>query len=375
MKSIFKLAFAVLLLIGVSFQLSAQCGNTNPPIVGNDGNGGFIGQSFIANCSGPNFTQLNMYRSGRNISGNDVSEFTGTITIYEGESVDAANEIYTQTAIFPAIPLDGGNTLMEIPLTGGTGSTAFVQGQMYTFRFGIPSNSYRWSVTSSASGPNFTEGRINYGGQWWEHADLVFEMLSGASSAAACNISQTTFINSNAMPTISNHAQSFSGACTEPGTFSHLQINRKDFGARTGTLYIYNGESVDPANQVYTQPISLPAAPTGTPQYYNVEIPIGGGTGDLSYTPGNVYTYRIATVGNIIPTTYNVGSSHPGGSAYWDGVFKSGSDFYFDITIEETVPPVPTMGEWALITFGLIIMSMGVITVRRREEDLIAQAA
>ena len=33
------------------------------------------------------------------------------------------------------------------------------------------------------------------------------------------------------------------------------------------------------------------------------------------------------------------------------------------------------MGEWALITFGLIIMSMGVITVRRREEEMDLQAA
>lgn len=39
------------------------------------------------------------------------------------------------------------------------------------------------------------------------------------------------------------------------------------------------------------------------------------------------------------------------------------------------VTPVPTMGEWALITFGLIIMSMGVITVRRREEEMDLQAA
>jgi len=40
-----------------------------------------------------------------------------------------------------------------------------------------------------------------------------------------------------------------------------------------------------------------------------------------------------------------------------------------------TPTPVPTMGEWALIIFGLIIMSLGVVTVRRREELTNIQAA
>jgi hypothetical protein len=48
--------------------------------------------------------------------------------------------------------------------------------------------------------------------------------------------------------------------------------------------------------------------------------------------------------------------------------FSAGAPAVADECEETFIAPVPTMGEWALIVFGLIIMSMGVITVKRREE-------
>lgn len=88
-------------------------------------------------------------------------------------------------------------------------------------------------------------------------------------------------------------------------------------------------------------------------------------------TNGQVYTFYIKD--NTTFTTYLTSNSeYEGGDFHMTaGCFAlEGVDlvFNYSMTDNTNTAAVPTMGEWALIIFGLIIMSMGVITVKRREE-------
>jgi len=96
-------------------------------------------------------------------------------------------------------------------------------------------------------------------------------------------------------------------------------------------------------------------------------------------TSGESYSFIIKD--NTQFTTFFLTSdNYPGGRATLNEaacIDLGGVDYAFSYSMTEDIPvaAVPTMGEWALITFGLIIMSVGVVTVRRREQDFITQTA
>ena len=206
-------------------------------------------------------------------------------------------------------------------------------------------------------------------------AVFVFSLMTFQLSAQDCDISFVTTHTGG--PTFNKFAQSFTGDCVDAGEFASIKIRHKNGSAGTtsGTLYLHDGSSVDPTTVFYSQPFSM-ATGNGAPILS--EIILGTGTGSLDYTPGQQYTYRIELSANVTPIAI-VG--YPGGNGFWKndpfpfGYAENGNDFEFEVVVTPIVPPVPTMGEWALITFGLIIMSMGVITVRRREEEMDLQAA
>lgn len=362
MTRVLKSFLSLFLLAAFAISASAQC-VSNEAASGGTTTQNYYGQSFVATGCDAILSTYEFYRSGN-------FAVSGTVEVFAGQTV-TATPLYSASVTIPAVA--SGFEWVSMDLSAG--AVMLTEGSTYSVRFLPTSGTIAYQNIFGGYAPGAMLYSTTGFGPTGSY-DSAFRVNSapansGGGPVADCNISQTTFVNSNSMPTVSDFAQSFSGPCSDAGVFTHLQINRKQnvsgLPARTGTLYLYNGESVNPADQIYSQPVTI-TAPTATdPQYYNVEIPLGGGTGDLTYTPGNVYTYRIVTSGLLIPTTYNVGSSHPGGSAHWDGVFKSGSDFYFDITIEAATAAVPTMGEWALIILALIIMSMGVVTVMRWE--------
>ena len=112
-------------------------------------------------------------------------------------------------------------------------------------------------------------------------------------------------------------------------------------------------------------------------------ITASGTSGEQTFTFANPAMLTNGTVYAFNVSLDNVNSNSLGFHTAAPGDYTGGNicgpwdyDIVFSINNpEDAVPPVPTMGEWALITFGLIIMSMGVITVRRREQDLIVKAA
>ena len=97
-----------------------------------------------------------------------------------------------------------------------------------------------------------------------------------------------------------------------------------------------------------------------------------------SVSTGQDYTISITSS----HTGYNLAAA--GGYAEGGLIFSTNCQIFeentWDMVFSCTIAPiavdsVPTMGEWALITFGLIIMSVGVVTVRRREELIKVQTA
>lgn len=153
-------------------------------------------------------------------------------------------------------------------------------------------------------------------------------------------------------------------SCTAGNAFDVFRIYRSPGtpDGTTGTIEIFDGESVDPANLIYTQNITL--APTAN-VYTFVDIPLDGGTGTTVFETDHQYTFLITTNESFI---YACESRNffPTGKMYLDGAFSDNLDMWFKVTSKEVVVPlVPTMGEWALITFGLLIMSISVVYVMK----------
>lgn len=125
------------------------------------------------------------------------------------------------------------------------------------------------------------------------------------------------------------------------------------------------GQILNLTNQILTQSVTT-ATSTGTPVTFTLPTP---------YSVNSGSTYRFTW------TTDFIGSwgcrATTGGSDYPDGGFTGGSSFIsdwdldFELTIQPPTPLIPTMGEWALITLALIILSMGVIYVMQWQKKII----
>lgn len=115
-----------------------------------------------------------------------TSGVTVTITIYNGCSISAGNQIYQQTGT--AVP--DGSGFQTLPLSGGTGTLAFTSGNEYTFRFQFSSSTtfFRDNFNGYSLGCFFLAGG---GGLNWDASFMVF-------TAATAPVEMTKF---NASPT------------------------------------------------------------------------------------------------------------------------------------------------------------------------------
>jgi len=94
------------------------------------------------------------------------------------------------------------------------------------------------------------------------------------------------------------------------------------------TIKIYNGESIDPADEIYSEDISVP----------------GGGTHDyqlnhsVTISDNTMYTFAIDY--SVLNYTGD-GNSYTSGRRLFDGIFEDDSDMYFQVYVA-TSPPAPT---------------------------------
>jgi len=187
----------------------------------------------------------------------------------------------------------------------------------------------------------------------------------------AVNVCATPAVNINPAAggaTLTDFGQTFhAGDC---GPLTNIAVHTKFNSAQNnGIFQLYSGQSVDAADLLYEVAVTPSETTVGWEKIY---YDLTGGTGNNVVVEGQEYTWRL-DLGNTIP--YGEVALLTGQAHYIQGNFATTNDFQFYFEFNNAPPPVPTMGEWALITFGLIIMSMGVITVRRREQNLIVKAA
>lgn len=369
MKSIFKSIIGVFVFSMMTLQVSAQCENTATAtstfqVFPSDQ----FGQSFIADAAclgGDYFTEFSFVGNG-----NQTVDFT--LEIFNGQSVAPANLKYTEEGIILP-PLNQGGTA-TIVLGGGTstsGTLDYVDGNTYTILLTTQSG----TIVYHMSGDNVS-GQVFTNGAFFSAKDLKTAVAGGANPI---------------VETATGECDHLANGDFENGltgwTFSSAGL------AGTGTFHVSggnpggavelndNGGGGDPnLSQTLTTEVGVEYTVSGDYkggiQYFScpsngvaLEVDADGVELDgFSYDPTATPTYApFSTTFTATATTTVLtfrGEAHGDCSVIIDNIEVCGA-----------AAPVPTMGEWALVTFGLIIMSMGVITVRRREQDLIVKAA
>ena len=177
------------------------------------------------------------------------------------------------------------------------------------------------------------------------------------------------------------------------GSFTSFEFKRTDYdyfadvrmAALSGlTILIYEG-IVPSGPPLYTQTFDLPEI-TVDEEWQGVQF--GSGTGTLDYTAGEAYSFVIVNPGpnttnprfkyrdNAFSTgtslySYNSDLNHHSYTAYvHDMEYRINSGEVTGTGGGDDTAAVPTMGEWAPI-----MMSVGVVTVRRRELSVDLQTA
>ena len=188
-----------------------------------------------------------------------------------------------------------------------------------------------------------------------------------------------------------NHAQCVSNEAASGGTtnqdyygqsfvatgcdalLSSFEFNRTGNSPVSGTVRVHAGQSVT-NSPLYTASVTIPAVASGF-DWVSMDL----SAGNITLTEGNMYTVAFFPDAGNIAYMNIFGGYAPGAMLYsTSGFGPSGSyDTAFRVNSASAGDgaAVPTMGEWALITFGLIMMSLGVVTLRRREQNAALQTA
>ncbi|MEN1786432.1 MAG: hypothetical protein AAGF77_15050, partial [Bacteroidota bacterium] len=294
----------------------AQCSNTNNSSHVRADNHIFSGQSFgqsiVANAScfdGNVFTEFSFSAQGSSPTKFDLK-------IYEGQSASGTPR-YTQTNI--SFPPPNRGTKLSVELIGGTGDRTFVSGKTYTFILTGRGGNLIAHVSNNA-----TPGQAYLKTGFDREKDLLFEV-----GVAKCgNIPNRNKVNGD------NHifsGQSFgqsilidtTSACYAGSRFTSFSFSGQGSSPTKFDLKIYEGETVS-GTPKYTQTgITFPPPNRGG----TLSVELTGGTGDLSFYIGQVYTFVLTGKGgNVI---VHLSNDVTDGQAYLKTGFDSGKDLLF----------------------------------------------
>ncbi|MEM6262244.1 MAG: SdrD B-like domain-containing protein [Bacteroidota bacterium] len=191
------------MLLGINFwsinPALGQCSapSTNNSIFATIGAGLEAAQSFQVNgtCqSGNVFTSFKFWHK------NNSSSVTATLKIYDGESVNPGDLVYTQTNI-PVNDASIGST--TINLSGGTGALSYVVGQTYTVSLTFSGNIV-WKPATVHVSP----GKLKFPNQnfFRTDADYSFEVGTGGSTpTGTATINTTVWDDQNANKALNNN--------------------------------------------------------------------------------------------------------------------------------------------------------------------------
>ncbi|MBF0551684.1 MAG: IPTL-CTERM sorting domain-containing protein [Deltaproteobacteria bacterium] len=190
---------------------------------------------------------------------------------------------------------------------------------------------------------------------------LVIILILGYCGAAqaACKVSQHLDEDS---PTAhgSNFGQSFTAPCS--GVLTTISV--KTWGASTDilTINIYNGQSLVLVDRIHTQ--SIAAFPGAGVHDITLSTPI-------RVTGGSQYTFQLLPASGTIQMNVSALNPYAGGQYEGNGFFNPGADLYFDVNITDPLPHgcdtcIPTLSEWGMIIFGVMLGLWGIVNSRKR---------
>lgn len=147
------------------------------------------------------------------------------------------------------------------------------------------------------------------------------------------------------------------------GEITSISLNF-GIGSQAGTYELYiapePGDGVGlPATAVasFTQSATLTSNTIFT---FNLTTP-------FPVVTGTTYRFTVAnTGGSFVPLFQNTSDYSGGVATNFNDNYSSTIDLDFQLNMT-TVAPIPTMNEWGLLAFGLLVMNLGVYFVRRRE--------
>lgn len=159
---------------------------------------------------------------------------------------------------------------------------------------------------------------------------------------------------------------------TTNGNITSISIKLIDTNLNTGDISLQLG--MDPGPNAII-PLANPSNATATVTASNQT---GIVTFDLSANPfpvtsGTLYRMQFhsktnTTNASIIKLDMGSPSTYSGGSVHDGFVFTSGFDLNFSITISppSNSTPIPTLSQWSLLIFGLLVLNVGLVFVRER---------
>jgi len=155
-------------------------------------------------------------------------------------------------------------------------------------------------------------------------------------------------------------------SCYSGNAFSKFSFWSNTNSPTSWTVEIFNGETAS-GSPIYSE-TNVVVVQSNLGGYSHVNLGTGQNiTGSPVYVDGQVYTFIFTCTGGTI-IAHKTGDTYAGGKAYDGSSFQAGEDLKFQIEANTVAPTIPTMGEWALITLGLIVMSFGVIYVMRYQK-------
>jgi|GEM_PF-5416599 len=169
---------------------------------------------------------------------------------------------------------------------------------------------------------------------------------------AQCSIiqSQSTMTRSTAQEV----GQSFIACSTGPLEKVEVMISGLSMATIDLVLKIARGNNTS-TNIIHSQTVTVSAAGM-------LSIPINT---DLVLYNGGTYTFSLvgtSGTGNI-DFAIGIGNVYTGGNMLLDNVALTTTDLEFGVFIGPP-PLIPTMGQWGLFIFGLLILNMGVFFVQ-----------
>ena len=155
------------------------------------------------------------------------------------------------------------------------------------------------------------------------------------------------------------------------GIITTISIKMDGSNLYTGTMNLWIGAEPGNGNSISGGPIyqsfEITAANLTSVITINLNTPfpvINGGSYRMVFAP--VGTGQPIIDGNSSSSFPDLDSYIPGNATVFNGSYVNSLDLNFSISISPN-PPIPTLSEWGLFIFGLMILNIGIFFVQWKE--------